>query len=211
MQRANAGGNWKVPAASYSAAQPKRATTLYASDRDVFIFLVDPAHPIEVDGETLFRGFFAWNSETGAATFGLKTFLYRYVCDNRLIWGATDMQELRIRHTGGAPDRFAYEGGRYLERYANESTATLVEDIRAAKCKEIPLLKDQSMADWLQTRGFSKAEANASVTTAVAEEGRARSVWDIIQGVTAYARSIPHTNDRVDLETRAGKLMQIAK
>ena len=58
---------------------------------------VDPKNPVEVNGEQLFRGFYTWNSEVGSAVFGLTTFLYRYVCDNRIIWGATDVKELRIR------------------------------------------------------------------------------------------------------------------
>ena len=37
IRRANQDGYWKVPAASYSTSNPKRATTLYASDRDVFL------------------------------------------------------------------------------------------------------------------------------------------------------------------------------
>ena len=53
----------------------------------------------------------------------------------------------------------------------------------------------------------SKSEASASYDAAVAEEGRCRTVWDIIQGVTAHARSVTHTDARVDLETRAGKLL----
>ncbi|MCA9457386.1 MAG: DUF932 domain-containing protein, partial [Nitrospira sp.] len=122
VERVNQDGRWQIPAASYASRNPKRATTLYASDRDVFIFLVDPAHPVEINGETLFRGFYTWNSEVGSATFGLCTFLYRFVCDNRIIWGASNVQELKIRHTGGAPERFAYEGQRYLKRYAEEST-----------------------------------------------------------------------------------------
>jgi hypothetical protein len=159
VERVNGEGRWQVPAASYATTNPKRATTLYASDRDVFLFLVDPKNPVEVNGETLFRGFFAWNSEVGSATFGLGTFLYRYVCDNRIIWGATEVRERRIRHTGGAPERFASEGARYLRRYA--------------------------------------------------EEGGARSLWDIINGVTAYARTRSHTDERVQLETRAGQLMEL--
>jgi hypothetical protein len=205
--RANQSGRWEVPAASYATSNPKRATTLYASDRDVFIFLVDPKNPIEVDGETLFRGFYCWNSEVGSATFGLTTFLYRYVCDNRIIWGASDVKELRIRHTGGAPDRFAYEGARYLRNYAEESTSKIVDGIQRAKREEIPVKKDQSVADWLASRGFTKAQAKGSYEAAVMEEGRARSMWDIINGVTAYARTIQNSDDRVALELQAGKLM----
>jgi hypothetical protein len=93
VERVNGDGRWQVPAASYATTNPKRATTLYASDRDVFLFLVDPKNPVEVNGEILFRGFYAWNSEVGSATFGLCTFLYRHVCDNRIIWGATAVRE----------------------------------------------------------------------------------------------------------------------
>jgi len=213
VEKVNGDGRWQIPAASYALANPKRATTLYASDRDVFIFLVDPQNPIEVPGEEdpMFRGFYMWNSEVGAAVFGLTTFLYRTVCDNRIIWGATDVQELRIRHTGGAPQRFGYEGAKYLRRYAEESTAKLVQQITAAKQTEIPINagKGDTVQDWLQKRGFTKAQAKASVETAQAEEGQARTVWDIVNGVTAYARSVAHTDARVDLETKAGKLMEI--
>src|SRR3990167_9510685 len=52
-------------------------TTLYASDRDVFLFLVDDLHPIEAgklpngEPDLYFRGFYAWNSEVGAKTLGI--------------------------------------------------------------------------------------------------------------------------------------------
>lgn len=213
VERVNQDDRWKIPAASYATAHPQRATTLYASDRDVFIFLVDPANPIEVAGEQMFRGFYTWNSEVGAGVFGICTFLYRYVCDNRIIWGATNVRELRIRHTGGAPERFAYEGGKYLTQYANESTNLIVEQVKRAKGMDIEEAKNpkDGMTDWLQKRGFSKAIAKSSVDAAVAEEGKARSLWDIVNGITAYARTITHTNDRVELETKAGKLMELAK
>lgn len=207
VERVNPDGRWVIPSASYTTTNPKRATTLYASDRDVFIFLVDPKNEIEVNGDKLYRGFYVWNSEVGSAVFGLTTFLYRYVCDNRIIWGATDVRELRIRHTGGAPERFAYEGEKYLRRYADESVAGLVDGIKAAQSKALPVGKDETVESWLQSRGFSKAEAVGSVQSAQAEEGKARTLWDIVNGVTAYARGIPHTDRRVELESKAGKLM----
>ena len=206
--KANDNGKWVVPSASYTSRDPKRATTLYASDRDVFVFLVDPANPIEVAGEQMFRGFITWNSEVGSATFGLQTFLYRYVCDNRIIWGATDVQELTIRHTGGAPDRFAYEGRRYLERYSNEGTGKIAEVIARAKSLEVAK-EDKGVGQWLRDRGFTKPTADAAIAKAQEEEGGARSLWNIINGITAHARGVEHTDVRVDLERRAGRLMDV--
>lgn len=205
----NSDGRWQIPAASYATTNPKRATTLYASDRDVFLFLVDPKNPIEVNGEQLFRGFYTWNSEVGKTVFGLTTFLYRYVCDNRIIWGATDVKEVRIRHIGGAPERFACEGERYLRKYAEESAVPLIGQVKKAMETDIPVdfKEKDSVEKWLQSRGFTKGAAKSSVESANAEQGQARSLWDIVNGITAYARSVPFTDDRVALEQSAGKIM----
>ncbi len=76
---------WKVPGVldwSSGVYNPrvdvtKDTTTLYASDRDVFLFLVDDLNPIEAgtlpDGapDLYFRGFYCWNSEVGAKTLGI--------------------------------------------------------------------------------------------------------------------------------------------
>ncbi len=95
---------------------PKRATTLYASDRDVFIFLVDKRNPVAVhvgsEVRRLFRGFMVWNSNVGHHRFGMLTFLYDYVCDNRMVHGAREMKALAIRHT-----KFASEQGYSLSCY----------------------------------------------------------------------------------------------
>ena len=217
VQRVNINGNWKVPYATYQDSDPLRATTLYASDRDVFVFLVDDQNPITIGDETLFRGFFAWNSEVGSATFGLTTFLYRTVCDNRMVWGADNIRELRIRHNAGAPDRFAYEGAKYLDQYANASSSKIVDAISKAKEFELPASStdeedSNTWSKWLQNRGFTAKQARDAVDTAREEEGEARNLWDIINGITASARRIKHTDDRVKLETAAGRLMdQVAR
>jgi len=209
VERLNADGRWQIPSASYSEADPKRATTLYASDRDVFIFLVDPDHPVEVGDELLYRGFYTGNSEVGAASFVLCTFLYRVICDNRIIWGAEDVKQISIRHTGGAPRRFAEEGREVLARYALESTERTVKAIRAAQRFELDRADNAEggWIDWLQIRGFSTTFAKATVAKAEADEGEARSLWDIIQGATAAARKITHTDERVRAEVLAGRLM----
>src|SRR3546814_8328037 len=78
----------------------KGTTTLYASDRDVFLFLVDDANPIEAgrlpngDPDLFFRGFYCWNSAVGSKTLGMATFYLRAVCMNRNIWGAESFEEI---------------------------------------------------------------------------------------------------------------------
>lgn len=85
--------------------------TLYASDRDVFIFLVDDLNPIEAgrlsDGspDLYFRGFYCWNSDVGAKTLGMASFYLRAVCQNRNLWGVEDFEEIATRR-GVNPDGY---------------------------------------------------------------------------------------------------------
>jgi hypothetical protein len=104
---------WKVPGVmdwSTMTHNPfvdvtKDTTTLYASDRDVFLFLVDDTNPIEAgrlpDGspDLYFRGFYCWNSEVGSKTLGIASFYLRGVCMNRNLWGVENFEEITIRHS----------------------------------------------------------------------------------------------------------------
>jgi len=206
VQRVTEGRTWNIPAASYATANPKRATTLYASDRDVFIFLVDDKHPIEINGKPMYRGFYTWNSEVGAQVFGLATFLYEYICDNRIIWGMTNKNELHIRHTSGAPERFLMEGKKALIEYSNQSVQPLQEQIQRAQ--NIKIGKDEDeVKDFLRKRGLTSATAESAITAAKMEGNDLYTSWGIVEGLTAHARSIQHTDTRVNLEREAGKIL----
>jgi len=199
---------WKVPAASYSVRDPKRATTLYASDRDVFIFLVNE-QAIEADGEVLRRGFYVWNSEVGAATFGLATFTYDYVCDNRIIWGQKDFKQITIRHTSGGPHRFVASAVPQLAQYANAGTGQIAATVRAAKAKVVGRDK-KSVIEWMRARGFTTPVASKAYEAAEQDPRgyNPRSVWGLVQGMTDAAHSIANTDARTDIEARAGALLE---
>jgi hypothetical protein len=138
---------WKVPGVldwSTGVYNPdveisRDTTTLYASDRDVFLFLVDDHNPIEAgklpDGspDLYFRGFYCWNSEVGAKTLGIASFYLRAVCQNRNLWGVEDFQEITIRHSKYAASRFAHEAAPALTRFANSSPQGFVNGIKAAR------------------------------------------------------------------------------
>ncbi|MCT9000248.1 DUF932 domain-containing protein [Chelativorans intermedius] len=215
---------WKVPGAldwSSGVYNPmvditKDTTTLYASDRDVFLFLVDDMNPIEAgklpDGspDLYFRGFYCWNSEVGAKTLGLASFYLRAVCQNRNLWGVEDFQEISIRHSKYAANRFAREAAPALTRFADSSPRPFIEGIRAAR-ERIVARSDDDRTDFLRKRGFSKAETMRIVDTVLAEEGRPpESVFDFVQGITAVARSKPQQDARLVMEGKAKKLLERA-
>ena len=189
-------------------------TTLYASDRDIFLFLVDDTHPIEAgrlpngDPDLFFRGFYVWNSEVGAKTMGIATFFLRAVCQNRCLWGMEDFQEISIRHSKFAAHRFAHEAEPALERYADSSALGFVRGIRAAR-EQIVARRDEDRQAFLQKRGFSKVEAGRVIDTVLAEEGRPpESIFDFVQGITAVARTRANQDKRIELEGKARTLLQ---
>src|SRR3954452_19284820 len=213
---------WKVPGVldwSTMVYNPhvdvtKETTTLYASDRDVFLFLVDDLNPIEAgrlpDGspDLYFRGFYCWNSEVGARTLGIASFFLRAVCMNRNLWGVEQFEEVTIRHSKFAAQRFAHEAAPALTSFANSSPAPFIAGIKAAR-EKIVARNDEDRESFLRKRGFSKGETSKIIETVLHEEGRPpESVFDFVQGISALARGKAHQDARLELEGKAKRLLE---
>ena len=205
-------GDWRVPGTWGKALdQVTRAnTTLYAGDRDCFVFLADEINRIELpgrrDGKTgeLARGFFVTNSETGAGSLRVKTFLFDFVCANRIVWGAHELDEISIRHTASAPDKFIDQVTPALLEYSRASAANISGVLRGAQASKIDKV-DKFLANRFGPRVAAKIEHAHML-----DEGRPiETVWDAVTGATAYARSIPWQADRVEFETQAGGLLDL--
>jgi len=215
---------WKVPGQLNWATMThnpfvditKDTTTLYASDRDVFLFLVDDTHPIEAgrlpngEPDLYFRGFYAWNSEVGSKTLGIASFYLRAVCANRNLWGTEQFEEITIRHSKFAGERFAHEAAPALASFANSSPAPFVAGIKAAR-ETIVARQDDDREAFLRRRGFSKGETGKVIDMVLSEEGRPpESIFDFVQGITALARTRTNQDVRLDLEGKAKKLLESA-
>ena len=186
-------------------------TTLYASDRDMFVFLADEEHRIEIpnrrDGRSgsLARGFFVSNSEVGKSTLRVATFLFDYVCCNRIVWGAEGYEEISVRHTAGAPDRWIEDVKPAIEAYANSSTQSVRALVHEAQQRRI-----DDVDEFLAKR-FSKSQVSAIKAAHFADEQRPiETLWDAATGVTAYARGIEYQDARVDIEREGGRILKLA-
>jgi hypothetical protein len=213
---------WKVPGImdwSTMTHNPmvdvtKDTTTLYASDRDVFLFLVDDTNPIEAgklpDGspDLYFRGFYCWNSEVGSKSLGIASFYLRAVCMNRNLWGVENFEEITIRHSKFAAQRFASEAAPALTSFANSSPAPFVAGLKAARAK-IVARTDEDRERFLRRGGFSKSETSNIIEIVLREENRKpESIFDFVQGITALARTKSHQDTRLTLEGKAKRLME---
>ena len=201
------GGRFYNPKA-YAPDGTIKPSGLYASDRDVFMFMIDGGSRLDAGPRAkLNRGFIAWNSETGARVMGLQTFLFNEVCGNHIVWGAQDIRTFKLRHSSGAPGRFDSEVlpelASYVERSAKVEETVIKRAIEAALPTEREeLLKLASRFDI--TRG-ELADAERFAKT---EEGQFATYWDLVQGLTASARSYEWVDTRLDIERRAGAILR---
>jgi hypothetical protein len=206
-------GQWRVPGEFGQAVTVTREnTTLFASDRDMFVFLADEENRIEIPGRragqhgSFARGFFVWNSEVGKTTLGAGFFLFDYVCCNRIVWGADQYTEVRIRHTKGAPDRWLEEVVPVLNEYSQASAKPVVAAIEAAREKAL----DDELDAFLAKR-FGKSMVPAIKAIHETEEGRPiENLWDVTVAATAHARTIANTDKRIEIERAAGDVLKLA-
>jgi hypothetical protein len=212
---------WKVPGVldwrtmEYDPLAPVTAdtTSLYASDRDVFIFLVDDLNPIEIgklpDGnpDLMFRGFYISNSEVGSGSLRLAAFYLRAVCCNRIMWGVECFQEITMRHSKYAPSRFIEEARPALRSFAEGSTTKLIDGVERAKAAKLASDQDEAL-EFLAGRNFSRKKALEIFESVEEHEGRpARTAWDFAQGITRVSQKEANSDTRVEMEQEARRIL----
>lgn len=189
---------------------------LYASDHDMFAFMVNESVRIEDGSEGgLSRGFFVSNSEVGAASLRLTKFLYRSVCGNHIVWGAKDVSELRIIHRGNADGRFASEMTAELRRYANESAGDDEQRIVAAKRFKIGATKEEVLDRLFGARILPRKSLEAAYDYAVEEgeihaAGSPKTAWGFAQGITRLSQDTTYADKRSEIDRAAGKVLEMS-
>lgn len=188
---------------------------LYASDHDMFAFVRHPERVVNDGTEYgLRRGLIISNSEVGDAALSVTYFLYRYQCGNHIIWGASDVKEIRVAHVGksarGRFDSYVAEVSKYLDRSVSEEEAT----IASARVKLLGQTKEDVLDALFGKRSqlqLTRKVLEASYDAVVVEEdGDPRTVWGMVQGISRYSQSVPFADERTALDRAAGKVMKIA-
>jgi hypothetical protein len=204
-------GEWRIPGEfGKQVAISKANTTLFASDRDMFVFLADEQNRVTLPGRradmlgTFARGFFVWNSEVGDKTLGIASFLFDYACCNRIVWGVEGFKKITVRHTVSAPDRWLEEVQPVLTAYAHGSAKPVEQALLAAQAKKI-----DDVDAFLGARFSKRLVPLFQAAHELEEGGPIETVWDAVTGITAYAKGLAHQDARVALETQAGALIDL--
>ncbi len=221
------GAIWEVPTAfampgtvQFECVDPtKEQTTLYASDRDVCLFLVDQRNPIEAgfvtDPKTggrvpdvYSRGIVVRNGECGGVALSVTTFLYRWVCMNRSIREQKGFQKVSLSHRSGVRDAFMKTLVPAMKAFVNGSAVGVADEIQRAKDQALVRNDDEARYALEHTFGFSPDVAQVIMGKSMAEDQRPiRSSFDMVQAMTAAARAIPHQDKRMQVEREAGRIL----
>lgn len=230
---------WRVPPARPSANDPRaRAATkadvvpgsrvkegemiapagLYASDRDMFAFMIheEPAVDDGTGHNPLRRGVFVSQSEVGAASFRLTTFLFDDVCGNHIVWGAHDVLQATVRHLGDtAPARAFAAVERDLDSsWSKKDAESVSRTIRAARKMILGEDAETVVERLVNEKRLYVGKADALAAYRLAEELDAdrvdpKSVWGMVTGFTRLSQQEPHQDRRLALDTVGAGLIRL--
>ena len=206
-------GRFRVPGEFGTAVTvTQNNTTLYMSDRDMFVFLCDEQNRVDLpnrrNGEkgSLARGFYFWNSEVGAATFGVSTFYFDYVCCNRIIWGQEEVQQVKMRHSKFAPERFVQDVLPGLTMFTEGSSVGITTAIENAR--KVTFEAPEIVSEMLQKKFPKKVADKIAFMHMLEEEKPIENMYELTNALTAYARTVPFQDARVAIEIEAGKILK---
>lgn len=195
----------------------KDNTTLFASDRDCFMFFCKDDRPIECgktargDTDVYFPGCWFANSEQGDNRHAEMASMYlRGVCMNRNLWGVEQFKSVKLKHSKNAAATFQKETALLIRQLHEQNILPFVHLIAASR--EMVLAKSAEEAtEFLKARKFTQAEVSGIIDVSVKEEEREpRTLFDFTQAITAYSRQIPNNNRRTAAERIGSDLLKLA-
>lgn len=184
------------------------ATGLYAGEQDLFCFMIDPTGWAEVEGEAFAPGFFVWNSEVGKRSVGISTFWFQAVCQNHIVWDATDVVEITRKHTGKVVEALA-DIRRAVEQLVEKRDARrdgFVTVIRRAMETTLGDDADEALKV-ISQQGIGKTLAKHAVELAQAQ-GRF-TVFSVVDALTRLAGECQYAGERHEADQKAATLLKL--
>ena len=196
----------------YCAGTGKELPALYASDHDMFAFVKNSHITIGGSDRPLQKGLIVENSEVGARALKFTKFYYDKMCGNHIIWGASDVVEIDIRHIGAARDKFQLYSAD-IRKYANESASDDEAVITRAKSTVIAATREEVLDKLFGLRQLklSKKTIEAGLDAInLEQDGDPNTVWGAVCGLTRYSQTLPYADQRTEVDKAAGKLLEVS-
>jgi len=183
-------------------------TGLYAGEQDLFVFEIDPLAWVEIEGEAYAPGFFVWNSEVGRRALGCQTFWFQAVCQNHIVWDATEITEYTRKHTArvneGLGEIRAMIEAIVAKREARKDGFVAV--IRKAMEAKLGDDSDEAFKEIIKN-GIPRSVAKEAVTLAQ-EKGRF-TIWSVVDALTRLSQQSEYAGARGESDQKAAQLLSL--
>lgn len=196
---------------TYCKGTGRELPALYASDHDMFAFVTNSNLTVNEknsDG-AMYKGVIVENSEVGGSSLKLTRFLFREMCGNHIIWGASNVVDIKIRHVGGIRGKWnGYFAA--IKKYADESVSDIEAKIAASKVKFIGATKEEVLDALFGKRGLdiSRKTLEAGYDAVKPEQdGDPKTAWGMVQGLTRHSQTLGQADKRTELDKAAGKIL----
>lgn len=213
---ATVGAGWKTP-----PTWTGEPAGLYQGDRDAFAILINGGSIVEdpstrgratgaggQDAGTMYRGIIVRNSEVGACSIVIDLILFRAICGNHLLWGASYGKRFRRRHVGQHARRDALrtilDAGRNWSQAGAAADEAIIKQLISAEIAHTR----EAVIDELQALGATKLQATAAYDACEqSEPASPRSFWGIAQGMTRASQESGYQDERYQLDQLAAAVL----
>lgn len=184
-------------------------TGLYCGEQDMFAFMIDPTGWAEIDGEAFAPGFFVWNSEVGRRSVGIQTFWFQRVCQNHIVWDATEISEFIRKHTSNVRDGLD-EIRRHIEQLVarrDERRDSFATVIKKAMAKTLGADADE-VKKALSAEKIPRHLIKDAMH--IARQRGGFTIFSIVDALTQLSQKVRYAGDRASLDARIGQLLAFA-
>lgn len=189
---------------------------LYASDHDMFAFLIAPDRTVGDGPLPLMRGVFIRNSEVGDASLSVTMFLCQAVCGNHIVWNATGVSEIRVRHVGRDTLHRALGSREFKIQLARFRDAADYESGVIQKARETTIAASktdviEAVLKFVRSKNLPLSKPKLEAAYDVTEKhtdwyGAPNTVWGMVSGLT-HASQGAFEDEREVTDRAAGKLL----
>ncbi len=190
-------------------AMDEVSTGLYCGEQDMFAFMIDPTGWAEIDGEDFAPGFFLWNSEVGRRSLGIQTFWFQRICQNHIVWDATEVIEFTRKHTANVRDGL-FQIRRIIEDLVSKREQrrdSFVKVLRKAMVEKLGADADEVLKH-LSRHGLPRGLVSEAMK--IAEQEGGLTIFALVDALTRLTQRVQLAGDRTELDAKIGQLLALA-
>ncbi len=198
-----------MPPISNRLNKPSPAAPAFtAGEQDLFLFLIDPLGWVEIEGESYAPGFFVYNSEVGRRSLGCETFWFQAVCQNHLVWDATEVCEYSRKHTANVHEGLSEIRTMIETLVANRDARKDGFVAAVRKAMETKLGDDaEETLKQLTKNGIPRSVAKEALT--IAQEKGRFTVFSVVDALTRLSQKSQYAGDRAEADRKAAELLTL--